>query len=284
MAQADPAYPTLTSPAFRRMRCGMSSLHDSIAALSEQDGEFRIEAPEFWAQGRTLFGGMTAALSHAAIGRAFGDLGPLRNAQFTFVGPATGQLAFRPVLLRRGRSSAIVGVDCWNEDGLAARSTFSFAEPRESAIVHDHSPRMAVPPPQDCEPFHRTTKPLKGFLGQFEFRSAAGSRLFEPGGLPEFAVWVRFREATGEDRVTALLAMADALPCASMAHFPKPAPVSTLSWSADFHQPLAQSGEWHLVWSSSERAADGYSIQNMRVFSADGTPLLSARQVVAIFA
>jgi acyl-CoA thioesterase len=200
-------------------------------------------------------------------------------------------LAFRPALLRRGRSSAILGVDCWNEEGLAARSTFSFAEPRESAITHDYSPRMDVPAPEACEPFHRTSKPLKGFLGQFEFRLAAGSRLFEPadeGSRPEFAVWVRFREGAGEDRVTALLAMADALPCAAMAHFPKPAPISTLSWSADFHQPLADSdaaagSDWHLVWSSSERAADGYSIQNMRVFNADGVPLLSARQVVAIF-
>lgn len=272
----------------------MSSLHDTIATLSphslpDDAVEYRIEAPELWAQGRTLFGGMTAALSHAAIARGFGDLGLLRNAQFTFVGPATGQLSFRPALLRRGRSSAIVAVDCWNEEGLAARSTFSFAGPRESVVAHDHSPRMDVPPPEGCEPFHRTTKPLKGFLAQFEFRFAAGSRLFEPGGHPEFAVWVRFRDGAGEDRITALLALADALPCASMAHFSKPAPVSTLTWSADFHQPLAEgdaaaSAGWHLVWSSSEVAADGYSIQNMRVFSANGAPLLSARQVVAIFA
>ncbi|MCE7795344.1 thioesterase family protein [Sphingobium sufflavum] len=281
----------------------MASLHDTIATLApyrlteggEADAEaYRIEAPELWAQGRTLFGGMTAALSHAAIRRAHGDLGPLRNAQFTFVGPTTGPLSFRPALLRRGRSSAIVGVDCWNEDGLAARATFSFAGPRESAIAHDYSPRMDVPPPDACEPLHRTSKPLKGFLGQFEFRFAAGTRLFEGGasaeeggarsdGRPEFAVWVRFREDAGEDPITALLAMADALPCAAMSHFPKPAPVSTLSWSVDVHQPLAQSGGWHLVWSSSEAAADGYSIQNMRVFNAEGVPLLSARQVVAIF-
>lgn len=270
----------------------MSSLHDSIAALARHGEEYRIEAPEPWAQGRTLFGGMTAALSHAALRLAHGDPGPLRSAQFTFIGPATGQLAFRPTLLRRGRSSAIVGVDCWNEEGLVARSTFSFAGPRESAVAHDLSPRMAVPPPESCAPFHRTTRPLKGFLGQFEFRFAAGSRLFEDttggGGRPEFAVWVRFREAVGEDRITALLALADALPCAAMAHFPKPAPLSTLTWSADFHQPLPEGGgllpeDWHLVWSSSEAAADGYSIQNMRVFNAEGVPLLSARQLVAIF-
>jgi acyl-CoA thioesterase len=264
----------------------MPSLHDSITALAEQDGDYLIEAPEQWAQGRTLFGGMTAALSHAAILRAYGDLGPLRNAQFSFVGPASGPLAFRPTLLRRGRSSAIVAVDCRNEEGLAARATFSFAGPRESVVAHDYRPRMIVPPPEECDRFHRTTKPLPGFLAQFEFRFASGTRLFEgvaDSAPPEFALWIRFREAAGEDRVTTLLALADALPGAAMVQFPRPAPLSTLTWSVDFHQPLADASEWNLVWTSSEVAADGYSLQNMRVYNAAGDPLLSAQQVVAIF-
>jgi acyl-CoA thioesterase len=262
----------------------MTSLQESIARLTPDGDDYCIEAPELWAQGRTLFGGMTAALSHAAILRAFGDLGPLRNAQLTFVGPAFGHLAFRPQLLRRGRSSAIVSVDCWNEEGLAARSTFSFAGPRESMVAHDHSPRMDVLPPDACEQLHRSDKPLKGFLARFELRFAAGSRLFTSEGLPEFAVWIRLREGGGEEPVTALLALADALPCAAMTYFSKLAPVSTMAWSVDFHCPLAESGGWHLLWSSSEAAADGYSIQNMRLFNAAGEPLLSARQVVAIFA
>jgi acyl-CoA thioesterase len=261
----------------------MSSLRQTVESLVQERDDFVIEAPDQWAQGRTLYGGMTAALSYSAIKRALGDLGLLRSAQFTFVGPASGRLRLRSNLLRRGRFSAIVNADCWNEEGMAARSIFVFGDARESQVAHDFTPKVDVPPPESCEPFHKTTKPLKGFLSKFEFRLASGARLFEPNERPEFAIWARFRDIDGCDPVTALLALADALPCAAMVSFPKPAAVSTMTWSVDLHQPLVGSDGWHLLWSVSESTAEGYSLQDMRVYDQDGAPLASGRQVVAIF-
>ncbi|MET0239527.1 MAG: thioesterase family protein [Sphingobium sp.] len=261
----------------------MTSLSDTIAALALDGEDYCIDAPEEWAQGRTLFGGITAALAYGATCRAFEGLPPLRSAQLSFVGPASGALRFRPQILRRGRSSAIVAADCWNADGLATRATFTFGATRDSAVVHDHAERLAVPPPEQCDPFHKTTKPLQGFLGRFEFRLAAGARLFEAEKTPEFAVWTRLRDGDGDDPVAALLALADALPCAAWVSFPKPAPVSTMTWQVDVHAPLQPSGGWHLIRSSSESAAEGYSLQDMRVYNAAGAPLISARQVVALF-
>ncbi|MFT3966484.1 MAG: thioesterase family protein [Sphingobium sp.] len=261
----------------------MTSLHDTIDLLARDGEDFLIDAPEEWAQGRTLFGGMTAALSLGAITRALGDLGPLRSAQFSFIGPASGALRFRPELLRRGRASAVVGVDCRNEEGLAARSTFFFGTARDSLVSHDYMRRLDVPPPERCEAFSRSSKALTGFLGRYEMRLAAGSRVLQPGNKPEFAVWARLRDGEGGDPVAALLAFADCLPAAAWVDFPRPGPISTMSWTADLRQPLALTGGWHLIWSSSEVARDGYSLQDMRVFSAEGEPLLAARQVVALF-
>lgn len=242
-----------------------------------------IEAPEDWAQGRTLYGGMTAALSYRAVLRAHSGLAPLRSAQFAFIGPAAGALRFTTEMLRQGRSSAVIAAECHNTDGVAARATFVFGSARESVIAHDFTPRLEVPPPEACVPFHKTSKPLPGFLGRFEFRSAAGARLFEPDERPEFAVWVRFRDGAGDDPVAALLAIGDALPCAAMANFPKPAPISTMTWQIDLHRAPPTGDGWYLVWSSSEHAADGYSVQNMRIRDPGGLPVASARQVVAIF-
>lgn len=261
----------------------MSSLSEIVARLAPDGDSFTLDAPEDWAQGRTLFGGMTAALSHGALRRALGDLGPLRSAQFSFIGPAAGHLSFRPEILRRGRSSAVVGVDCRSTEGLAARGTFFFGAARDSVVTHDYSPRPAVPAPEDCPPFSKGSKPPAGFLARFETRLAEGARILTPGERPEFAVWVRLRDGDGDDPITALLAITDSLPCAAWVAFPQPAPVSTMSWSVDFHHPLPASGGWHLVRSTSEAAADGYSLQDMRVYNAAGEPLISARQVVAIF-
>jgi acyl-CoA thioesterase len=261
----------------------MSSLGETLSTLARQGDDYLIDAPGEWAQGRTIFGGMTAALSFTAIKRQHGDMGILRSAQFTFIGPASGPLRFNSTLLRRGRSAAFVGAECWNADSIAARSTFVFGATRESEVAHDLTPPMDVPPPQDCEPFHQTDKPLTGFLARFEFRFAAGARLFEQTKKPEFSAWVRFREGGGDDPIAALLALADALPCAAMSTFTKPAAISTITWSVDCHGPMKTSDGWHLIYSSSESAAEGYSLQNMRVYNRAGEPLISSRQVVAVF-
>lgn len=261
----------------------MASFGQTIASLAAEDDAFVIDAPEEWAQGRTLYGGMSAALCHEAVKRAHGDLGPLRSAQFTFIGPAAGRLRFASTILRRGRSSAIVSATCQSEEGVATQAMFAFGADRESVVTHDFTPRIDAPPPDQCEPFHKTSKPLPGFLGQYEFRLASGARLFQPEAKPEFAVWSRFREDEGGDPVTALLAMADATPAAALVSVPKPAPVSTITWQVDLVQPLVESCGWRLIWTSSERAASGYSIQNMRVWTAEGEPLISARQTVAVF-
>jgi acyl-CoA thioesterase len=261
----------------------MSSLRQIVEGLVREGDDYVIEAPEEWAQGRTLYGGMTAALSYGATKRAQGDLGPLRSAQFNFIGPSSGRLRLRSSVLRRGRSSAVAGAECWNEEGMAARSIFVFGQARESLVAHDFTPRRDVPPPEMCEAFHKTAKPLAGFLSKYEYRLAAGARLFEPDKRPEFAVWIRLCEADGIDPVTALIAIADAPPCAAMAGFPKAAAVSTMSWSLDLRQPLAPADDWYLVCSSSEYARDGYSLQDMRVYTRAGEPLATGRQVVALF-
>jgi acyl-CoA thioesterase len=261
----------------------MSSLQEILDRLAPADDGFGLDVPQEWGQGRTLYGGMSAALAYTAVVRAFGDLGPLRSAQFAFIGPAAGRLTVQPTLLRQGRSSAIASADSHTEDGIAARATFVFGAARESLIAHDHVPRAAVPPPDTCEPFHRSARQLPGFIARYEYRLAAGARILEPDKLPEFAVWVRLRDGDAADPVATLLAVADALPGAALAAAPRLAPISTMTWAIDLHQPLACRPGWHLVRSASEQAAEGYSVQAMRMFNADGAPLASARQVVAVF-
>ena len=261
----------------------MASFGETLARLEQRDGRWRFDVPDEWSQGRTLYGGMTAAVAWTAVTRAHADPGPLRSAQFAFIGPAAGTLAIQPEILRRGRSSAVIAADCRTDEGVAARATFVFGAARASVIAHDLTPRPEVPPPDACEPFHRTSRDLPGFLARFDYRLAAGTRPFSPAGRPEFAVWARLRDGTGDDPVAALLAFADALPCAAMAGFPKPAPISTMTWQIDLHQPLPSHDEWHLLWSSAEATADGYSMQAMRVYNERGAPLATGRQLVAIF-
>ena len=102
-------------------------------------------APVSWAQGRTLYGGMTAALAWAMTARSLPDLPPLRSAQIAFVGPAAGELVITPTLIRRGRSAAFVRVSVSGEAGPAAECLFSCGAPRESQVRHAAPPAPRRP-------------------------------------------------------------------------------------------------------------------------------------------
>ena len=258
----------------------MARLEDALSALAPRDGALAIEAPRAWAQGRTLYGGMTAALCYESARRLTLVEAPLRSAQFVFSGPASGALTFTAEVLRTGRSSTIVSVDCASETGLAARASLVFGADRDSTVEHGPPPPPPVGQPGDGPVFIEGTG---GFHDNFELRLAEGSPLFS-GGSPAFTVWVRFRDAQAVDPTTALLALADALPPAAMARFPAFAPISTATWTVDIAQIPANVDGWHLLQAESDHSANGYSIQAMRLWSESGTLLASGRQAVAIFA
>jgi acyl-CoA thioesterase len=264
----------------------MSSLRAVVETLVSEGGDFCIEAPADWGQGRTLYGGMTAALAHEAVRRAFSELPPLRSAQFMFVGPASGRLKFGATLLRRGRSSTIIAADCANQDGPALRATFVFGAARQSKLAHLHLEAPHAPEPQACSPFRKQgPNAPPGFWNNFETRLAAGGRLFDASASkPEFAVWTRFLDAGDADPTTALLAMADCLPPAAMVQFPAPAPISTMTWTLDIAQTPQNPEAWSLLWARSEAAREGYSFQNMAMWNESGGLVAVGRQAVAIFA
>ncbi|MBL8531178.1 MAG: thioesterase family protein [Hyphomonadaceae bacterium] len=262
------------------------SLASVVDRLAPEGDGFVIEAPEDWAQGRTLYGGMTAALIYEASRRAQGALPPLRSAQFSFIGPAAGKLRLTSTLLRQGRSSAMVAGECFNEEGAAARALFVFGAARESKVAHNDLPAPPAPAPESCGPFRKEgANAPRGFWNNFETRLAAGGRIFETAApRPEFAVWTRFLDPGAVDPVTALLAIADCLPPAAMVHFPAPAPISTVTWTVDIAHTPASADAWRLLWSRSDHAGEGYSLQSMTMWDAEGRALAVGRQAVAIFA
>jgi acyl-CoA thioesterase len=260
----------------------MTSLGAALAQLQPAGDGFTLAAPKGWTQGRTLYGGMTTALSYVALRRAFAPLPPLRSLQITFIGPPSGQLTFQPTLVRKGRSSIIAGVDCLAETGVVARGLFIFGEPRESVIGHDNARPPAVPPPQDCPELLPDIAQRPEFFQNFETRMAGGARPMSGGGEPTILAWVRFREDEGDDAVAALLAMGDTLPPAAMVQFPRFAPMSSMNWSLDLHHPVTGGG-WRLLRSSSEQTAAGYSLQSMEQWNAAGQRVSVGRQCVALF-
>ncbi len=254
-----------------------------LATAVTRDDRLHIDIPADWAQGRTAYGGLTAALCVEAAALVAADLPPLRSAQFAFIGPAAGRLHATPNVLRRGKSTTYVGVDLAGDDGIATRALLCFGTARPSRLSYDALPAPEVLAPEACAEFFRGGMG-PAFAVHFESRLAGGSRPFTPDATPEMLLWMRHRDASARDSVSGLIALADALPAAALVLFPERAPFSTATWSLDLlaDAPHSASG-WWLLHSIADSAGHGYSTQAMTMWNDRGDAVLVARQNVAVF-
>ncbi len=264
------------------MSGNLTGFAEMMRSMATEGDQFSITLPEDWLQGRTAYGGLSAAVCLEATRRAFRQLPPLRSAQFSFIGPATGNLQVLPKLLRQGKSAAFVGVDLEGEAGLAVRATLCFGSERGSPHGYDKLAMPSVLPPDHCPPFY-VWSPRPNFMAHFDGRLAGGSGPVT-GGSPEMLVWLRHRDEAVPLSIVSLLALADALPPASFGQFSDVVPISTMTWSIDLLDavPGSETG-WWLVNGVAETIREGYSAQTTVIWNPAGRPILAARQNVAIF-
>lgn len=238
--------------------------------------------PSNWLQGRTAYGGFSAAMAlHLVMKEHSADLPPLRAAQISFVGPVTESVCFQTEVLRRGKSVTQIGVDARVADALAMRASFCFATERKSTIHHVRTQRPDVGPPSLYDhPMAWPNPP--GFFPNFEVRFIGDSIPDSSSAVPELLAWVRLRDTDGIRPDVALMATGDSLPPASMAMFASPTPISSMNWTIDLVGPVAAPG-WLLLRSSSLAASNGYSFQLMEIWDINGNLVMLSTQTVAIF-
>ena len=255
----------------------MTSISELLAGVTKTAEGYTASIPDTWRQGRTAFGGISAAVCVEAALRELEDLPPLRSAQFTFIGPAAGDVRAVVTPLRRGRSAVFAGVDLFGEEGLALRATLTFGAARQSGVAYAHLPPPKAPRPEQCEPAFPNRAP--NFLQNFECRDAGADR-----ATPVRRLWLRHKDSKAPTRISSLIALADAPPPSAINLAPRPGPISTMNWMIDVlaDQPASDDG-WWLIENIAETIASGYSSQGSTLWNSAGAPMLVARQNVAVF-
>jgi acyl-CoA thioesterase len=258
-----------------------SRIIESIA--TGDDGAFYVDPSDDWRQGRTLFGGLSAALCYAACERIASDLPPLRSAQIAYVGPSGGEATLRPSILRRGKSVTFVACDLLAAGAVATRALFCFGGERETAHHQDAPSAPDVPVPSECEALFGSQRPT--FTQHLDQRLAAGHRPVSGAEKGEMTVWVRHEDPSPPRSLVSLVALGDALPPASMPRLKAPAAISTMTWQFDVVDPARfDPAGYSLLRSSDEAVGHGYSTQTMGMWNERGEAVLIGRQSVAVFA
>lgn len=256
----------------------MTPLRDVIAGLEPLAGGWRGTVPDGWLQGRTAYGGFSAALALHAAMQSDVDLPPLRSALVAFIGPLSGAVTIRAQRLRRGRNAAFVQADVESEAGLGLRATFVFMGTVASALDHrsGRAPALALPGPDD-----RILRghPAIAFSQNFELVEG------QDAAPSEWLRWVRLKDRDGLDPMVELMAVADCLPPAALKLLGRPAPVSSMTWQLNLLGDAPATGDgWWLLRATTDYARAGNSSQQMGIWAADGTPVAEQMQSVAVFA
>jgi len=256
------------------------SLVDILAAAETGENTLTADLPDTWMQGRTAYGGLSAAIALEAAMRSQDDLPPLRSAQIAFIGPLAGRVTVETRLLRRGRTAAYIEANVSGDGKLGLKALFVFMTALPSAIDYAGDARPDVPDFVDAAPAMGNPDPTF-FTNNLEYRHALP---IEERHTPDFMRWVRLKDRDGLHPMVELMAIGDALPPAAMALFDKPGPISSMTWMLNLldAQPATTDG-WWLSRSTADLARDGSSSQVMQVWNADRKPVITGMQSVAIF-
>jgi len=256
-----------------------------LTSAEPHESGLALSIPADWHQGRTAYGGFSAALALAAaatVARPIGDdLPPLRSIEVGFVGPLAGEVVATARVLRQGRNATWVAVEITSEGKVGLTASLVFMRPVESRLqLNRMLPPQGLIPPEEAAPFDFSHAPA--FRRQhFEVRFAL-PRSEEK--RPELCWWVRLRDGEGLDPFTVPLLCADALPPGVMPLLARGTPISSMHWHSGFltGTPRTRDG-WWLLRSAPDHAGHGCSSQRMELWNADGEPVIAGMQSVALF-
>lgn len=251
---------------------------------------FTLGIPQTWHQGRTAYGGFSAALAlQAAIQVGDDDLTPsdkglppLRSALVSFVGPLAGEISVSARLLRTGRNAHWLAAEIASEAGVGLTASFVFMRAGANGLALD-----ACPPPEGLIPVAQALPFATGELSpeflrnHFEVRFALPRRSEKQ---PDICYWVRPHASAGLEPMTALVLAADALPPGVLSLLSPRARVSSMTWQVNLltSAPATRDG-WWLLRSTADYAGQGCSSQRMAIWNADGAAIASGMQSIALF-
>ena len=247
-----------------------------------KENSIRTTISQNWMQGRTTYGGLSAALCLKAAELSNPDLPPLRSALINFIGPAGGKVTMQTEVLRAGKSVSNIQVNMTSDAGLATHAVFTFGASRNSRLSNNFNICPTVPGINDSKDFFESAM-APSFTQNFETKLAKGGHPVSGSKEHEHYIWVRHKDKNAHD-LAALIGIADMPPPAVLPMFEEFSPISSMTWMTNIlTDDLSTEDGWWLMRTAADHAIDGYSSQDMQIWNSRGELVTTGHQNVAIF-
>ncbi len=258
----------------------------AVASAFERRGpnRYSLELSEDWYQGRAVYGGLTAAIMARVMEAEAGEGKLLRTLHTTFCAPATaGAVEVQTDVVRSGRSVAFVRARMEQGGVPIAIATATFARHRLSSVESYASPRLELPSVAQVASGPEALY-IPAFSRYFEFRQALGHPAFSGGADAHVAGWCRLREGPVEAQAALAPLFLDSWAPAALSRHPHWAPCASIDLFVQIHAALdGEPIDWLGYEARSENLDSGYADERATLYFADGRPMASSRQLIAIF-
>jgi acyl-CoA thioesterase len=259
---------------------GLGSILQQIRDSEDNRSTF----DESWTQGRSAFGGLSAAMAVTAMDKLSAGQLPLRSLMVSFIAPLPpGEVQVDATIQRQGRNVTQTGASLYQDGQLCLQAMAAYGISREELSVPADTVRPVSRESGLQIAEHR--KRLPAFLERFEGAWVSDALPFSGSKSRQLNMWVRHREdITGFDNEK-LVAIADIPPPVVLSFFDQPpVPASSLTWSLEFvENPKRIKGDWFYLEFTTEAAAEGYTQQSGRIYSEDGKLCALSRQCMVYF-
>ncbi len=262
---------------------------DELLNQAHQCGtEGEMSVPDSWGQGRTLFGGLSAALAYRVLRDHIADDRVVRNISVSFVGPiATDQpFGFEVEILREGKNVTQAQVRIVQDGQINQVLLASFGVARESTtgVSNEEKPPFTWPENPMIFPFIPKITPQ--FFQHVDVALATGGVPFSGAKTAHHGGFMRFKETPSAITDAHLIALIDTWPPTLLQQLKQPAPASSLAWNMEFlhpHQPV-QPDDWFAYHCDTRQAGEGYGHTEASIWDAHGELVAISRQTVTVFA
>lgn len=239
-----------------------------------------------WGQGRTTFGGLSAALIIEKLQQTQAQDRYLRSLNINFCGPLFTEQPFSlsSSTLSEGKSISQINGQAIQNDKVVTQLVACFGIERQSDI--------------NVEPVIRDLgKPgagnrlnyIKGITPEFvrhvEFSYTRGKFPFSNTKETGLGGWVRFKESPAVMTEAHLVALIDAWPPTLLPMLKTPCPCATVSWNLEFIQPMPKlsPGDWIYYEADIKQAHHGYGHTDAKIYNENGQLLALSRQLTTVY-
>ena len=261
-----------------------SNLNSIQKSLQENDDNITTR-DEGWSQGRSAFGGISAAFAITAMKKLVPNDSPLRSLSVSFIAPVPlGKILIETEIIRKGKSviQAEASLVCDGNICLRAMAVFGYA--RETYGIQSATSCKLKPRGVGVK-FEDHAKQTPGFLQFFDGEWVNDGMPFSGKLSRKLKLWVRHNADLSQFPTEKLITICDIPPPVILSHFSTPpVPSSSLTWSLEFVIPPEEvNSDWFFLEFFVHAAANGYTQQSGNIYNDRGRLCALSRQCMVYF-